>query len=188
VLALLTSFFYLAGVLAVWVYVGAMSHQAGNSSAITSLAFSLAFAFQVAGGTTASVLAKRVPALGAIVICGGLSVALTTLISIGASGVAFIACVMLFAGFWTFVTSYLLPFTVDSDPSLKAAPLIASAQLFGCAAGPAIASLATSETDVRAALWTGAALFVSAVVIALLTRLIVTRARRRYVSPGLSQR
>ena len=167
VLALLMQFVYTAGLLAVWVYIGTLSLQNGNSATDTAFAFSLAFAMQILGGGAASMLAARLPSLGVIVVAGGISIALAAGVASGASGTAYIACVALFGGRWMFAAPYLLPFTIAVDPTLKSALLGTSAQLVGCAAGPALASMTISDTDVRGALWTGIALFAMAIVLAL---------------------
>ena len=166
VLALLMQFIYTAGLLAVWVYVGIMSLQNGNSATVTAFAFSLAFAMQILGGGAASALANRLPALPVIVVAGSISIALAATIAGGASGNGYVACVALFGGLWMFAASYLLPFTIVVDPTLKSALLGTSAQLIGCAAGPALASMIISDADVSGALWTGAALFATAIVLA----------------------
>ena len=167
VLALLMQFIYTAGLLAVWVYVGTMSLQNGNSVTDTAFAFSLAFAMQIVGGGIASALANRLSALPVIVVAGSISIALAAYIAGGASGNGYIAGIALFGGLWMFAAPYLLPFTIAVDPTLKSALLGTSAQLVGCAAGPALASMIISDADVSGALWTGAALFATAIVLAL---------------------
>ena len=167
VLALLMQFIYTAGLLAVWVYVGTMSLQNGNSAADTAFAFSLAFAMQIVGGGAASALANRLSALPVIVVSGSISIALAATIAGGASGNSYIACIALFGGLWMFAAPYLLPFTIGVDPTLKSALLGTSAQLIGCAAGPALASMTISDTNVSGALWIGVALFATAIVLAL---------------------
>lgn len=167
VLALLMQFIYTAGLLAVWVYVGTMSLQNGNSASDTAFAFSLAFAMQILGGGAASALAGRLPSLSVIIVAGAISIVLAVFIASGASGSSYIASIALFGGLWMFAAPYLLPFTIAVDPTLKSALLGTSAQLIGCAAGPALASMIISDVDVRGALWTGAALFATAIVLAL---------------------
>lgn len=166
ILALLNQFFYVAALLAVWVYVGTMSLQNGNDPKLTETAFTVAFGCQIAGGLAASALAGRISSFLIIVISGCISIFLAVAIAGGASGAFYLAAVALFGGLWMFAAANLVPFAVVADKTLKAAMLAVSAQLLGSAAGPAIASRTVVAGDVRAALWTGAALFAVALLMA----------------------
>jgi MFS family permease len=70
-----------------------------------------------------------------------------------------------FGFLWIFASPYLTPLAIEADPSRRAAMLGPGAALLGCSAGPFLASLVVSDTDVRGCLWLGAGLAVLSMAI-----------------------
>jgi hypothetical protein len=64
-----------------------------------------------------------------------------------------------FAGL--FLAPFVVPFTIEADPSRRAALQTGAAQLLGGALGPLLAALAVSDRDVHGALWLGGGLLLA---------------------------
>ena len=60
-----------------------------------------------------------------------------------------------------FLSPFLVPMTIEADPSRRAAVQSGAAQLIGGAFGPLLASLLVSDQDVHGALWLGAGLMLA---------------------------
>ncbi len=171
--ALAAAFAFNAFILAVWIYMEPLSRESGHAPATAGLAFSLSLGAQVAGGTVATVLAGRVSwfwaligSMGAMILLLGVFAALP-----GAS--VFLAASAAFGFFWIFASPYLTPLAIEADPSRRAAMLGPGAALLGCSAGPLLASLLVSDSDVRGALALGAGL--AALSMAIVAGLHLTR-------------
>ena len=64
-----------------------------------------------------------------------------------------------------FLGPFLVPMTIDADPSRRAAMQSGAAQLLGGALGPALASLVVGEREVHGVLWLGAGLMLAGLVV-----------------------
>jgi hypothetical protein len=165
--ALLAQFSYIAGLLAVWFYVGSMGKQSGTHQSDVDLAFSIAFGLQIAGGLAATWLSNRLRPLHVILASGVASMAIALAVVAGAVDMPYIICVAIFGGLWMFAAAYLLPFSIAIDPTMRTAMLTTATQSIGSAAGPAIASMAIVTGDVRGAIWVGTVAFGVAMIAAL---------------------
>jgi predicted MFS family arabinose efflux permease len=66
------------------------------------------------------------------------------------------------AGFTGLLLSpFLVPMTIEADPSRRAAVQSGAAQLIGGAVGPLLASRLVSDQDVHGTLWLGAAMLLA---------------------------
>jgi MFS family permease len=66
------------------------------------------------------------------------------------------------AGFVGLLLSpFLVPMTIEADPSRRAAVQSGAAQLIGAAMGPLLASRVVSDQDIHGALWLGAGLMLA---------------------------
>lgn len=164
--ALAAVFFYMAAILAVWLYLGPLSRETGHPQKVTALAFQIAIAMQIAGGFGAIVLAQRAKPM--VVICiGAIGSAVIALSAVsGPPPSIFIVTIAVFGFLWMFAIPFQIPLLIEADPTRNAVMLGGSAQLFGYAAGPFLASLIVQSAGTRAPLLLGAALFLVSVALA----------------------
>jgi predicted MFS family arabinose efflux permease len=164
-LALLAAFCFQAFILAVWIYVEPLSRQSGHAEGTAGLALSASLAAQVLGGTAATVLAGRAAWFRALFGSIAAMIVLLGLFALLPGVAAFLAASAAFGFLWMFASPWLTPMAIEADPSRNAALLGPGAALLGCGAGPFLASLVVTDTDVRACLLLGAALAAAALVI-----------------------
>ena len=138
---------------AVAVYLQPLAHQAHLSAAVARTALWTSLGAQVAGAATATLLAGRVKYFGVFIFAA--TVYLVTWI-----GMTFDLPPWLFvadnvaSGFGgLLVGPFLVPFLIEADPSRRAAVQSGAAQLVGGAAGPLLAALVVSDTQVRGVVW-----------------------------------
>ncbi|MEQ1493748.1 MAG: MFS transporter, partial [Terricaulis sp.] len=63
----------------------------------------------------------------------------------------FVALASVMGFVWLFATPFLVPMTIEADPSRRAALLIGGAQLVGGSLGPLFASFFVTDADARGA-------------------------------------
>jgi hypothetical protein len=150
--ALSASFLFLAASSGVWVYVEQLSHQARHGAAVAGQAVSLSLALQVAGGITATLLAGRIRWLWALMGCGLADLAIFAGFASMPEPLPFIALTGGLGFAWLLATPFLVPMTIEADPTRRAALLIGGAQLIGGSLGPLFASFFVIDADARGAL------------------------------------
>jgi MFS family permease len=160
-LALIVTVIYVASSGAVSVYLQPLAHQAGLTAGIARSANWLSLGAQVAGASMATLLAGRVRYFTVFVAVTAATLLVWWVFGHSAPGWLFIAA-NAFAGLTSiFLAPFLVPFTIEADPSRRAALQSGAAQLLGGALGPSLASFVVSDADVRGVLWLGAALLLS---------------------------
>ncbi|MFZ2030296.1 MAG: MFS transporter [Vitreimonas sp.] len=159
--ALAASFLFLATSSGVWVYVEQLSRQTHHAPAVAGQAVSLSLALQVAGGVAATLLAGRIRWLYALIVCAVADLAIFAGFALMPAPTLFIALTGALGFAWLFATPFLVPMTIEADPTRRAALLIGGAQLVGGSLGPLFASLFVTDADAR-----GALVFATACVIA----------------------
>ena len=174
--ALAAAFGFNAFILAVWIYMEPLSRQSGHPPSTVGLALSLSLASQVVGGTVATVLAGRISWFWALILSIGGMILLLGLFAALPGPPVFLAASAAFGFLWIFASPYLTPLAIEADPSRRAAMLGPGAALLGCSAGPFLASLVVSNSDVRGCLALGAG--VAAVSMAIIAGLHLTRQSR----------
>ena len=102
-----------------------------------------------------------------VTILVGTAVALATWAIYGFASPAwlFIAATAAQGFIGIFVTPFLVPMTIEADPSRRAAVQSGAAQLIGGAMGPLLASRVVGAGSVHGALWLGAALTVAGLAV-----------------------
>jgi hypothetical protein len=155
--ALGACFLFMAFIVGVWVYAEPLSRQAGHAPAVVGAAVSISLACQVAGGAAATVLAGRLPWFWTVLGCAVADLAILAVMATLPSAPVFLAASGLFGFVWLFLMPFLVPMTIEADPSRRAAVLLGGAQLLGGSLGPLMASLVVTEADARGALAFGAA-------------------------------
>ncbi len=160
--ALAACFLYLAFIVGVWVYAEPLSKQSGHPPSVVGTAVSLSLAFQVAGGAAATLLAGRLRWFPILAACTVLDLALLAAFASLPGPAMFLATSAAFGFIWLFLMPFLVPMTIEADPSRRAAVLLGGAQLLGGSLGPLMASLVA---DARGALAFGAGCLVASFVL-----------------------
>lgn len=151
--ALAATVVFTASFPAVAVYLQPIAHQAGLSAGVARVALTVSLLTQIGGGAAATVLAGRVhylPVLGAgsalylisWAVMGGHPPAWGFVAANGFNGFAYLA-----------LTPFLVPMTIEADPSRRAAMMSGGAQVLAGALGPFAASQIVSDANVHGALW-----------------------------------
>jgi hypothetical protein len=175
-LALAVSFLFLGATSGAWVFVGQLSNQAHHQAGIAGLAVSLSLACQVLGGSSATALAGRISAAWTLFVCALGGIAVFAGFATLPTAAAFLALAAVLGFVWLFSNPFLVPLTIEADPSRRAALLIGGAQLIGGSLGPLLASLFVTDADARGALGFGAGSF--AVAASVVVFLHLTRPRQ----------
>jgi MFS family permease len=160
-LALLVTLIFVASSGAVSVYLQPLAHQAGLAAGVARSANWVSLVAQVAGGTLATLVAGRVRYFTVFVVVSAATLWVWWVFDHTAPAWLFIGA-NAFAGLTNiFLAPFLVPFTIEADPSRRAALQGGAAQLLGGALGPWMASFLVSDQDVRSVLWLGAGLLLT---------------------------
>ena len=143
---------------AVGVYVQPLAHEAGLGGGVARTAVWIALAAQVAGGALATSLAGRVRYFTVFIITSVVYLAVWAAFSQPLTAWMFIAANAASGLVGLFLGPFLVPMTIDADPSRRAAMQSGAAQLLGGALGPLLASQVVGDRDVRGVLWLAAGL------------------------------
>jgi hypothetical protein len=157
VAALACNFLLLMFIVSIWVYYDPIAHQAGLSSKISDTAVSVSLAFQVLGGTVATLTSGRLKWYPVFLMCAIVDFAMVALLGTKPSALLFLADAAVFGFIWLFILPFLVPMTIEADPSRRSAVLISGVSLLGSSLGPTIVGMLVSADDTSGALWLGAA-------------------------------
>jgi predicted MFS family arabinose efflux permease len=163
--ALLGTFVYVAGGGAVAVYLEPLAHQAGLDAGVARTALWVSLAAQVAGSATATGLAGRIRWFHVFLVTTAASLVVWWLFGQHIPAWLFIAANAAAGLFGLFLSPFLVPMTIEADPSRRAAVQSGAAQLLGGAMGPLLASRVVSDQNVHGALWLGAGLILAGLAI-----------------------
>lgn len=162
-------------IVGVWVYYDPIAREAGLSARTSGMAVSISLAFQVLGGTLATVTAGRLKWFPVFVICAAVDFAMIALLGAHPSALLFLVDAAVFGFIWLFILPFMVPMTIEADPSRRSAVLISGVALLGASLGPTLAGMIITPDDTRGALWFGAACLFLSVVIALGLRFMKKR-------------
>jgi hypothetical protein len=157
-LALAATLVYVSAGGAVGVYLQPLAHQAGLSADVARTASWVSLAAQVAGGMMATALAGRVKYFTVFLITSATYLAVWYAFSLQVPAWLFVGANAAAGLTALFLGPFLVPFTIEADPSRRAALQSGAAQLLGGALGPLLASFVVGDRDVHGVLWLGAAL------------------------------
>lgn len=164
-IALIGSLIFVGGGGAVAVYLEPLALQAGLDAGVARTALWVALAAQVAGSAAATMLAGRLRWFHVFLVTTAASLAVWWVFAQHLPAWLFIGANAL-AGFVALLLSpFLVPMTIEADPSRRAAVQSGAAQLIGGAFGPLLASRLVSDRDVHGALWLGAGLLLTGLAI-----------------------
>jgi predicted MFS family arabinose efflux permease len=163
--ALVGTAVYVAGGGAVAVYLQPLAHQCGLDAGVARSALWVSLAAQVAGSAAATALAGRVrwfhvflvATVTALIVWWLFGQRIPAWIFVGANAAAGLTAL--------FLSPFLVPMTIDADPSRRAAVQSGAAQLIGGAMGPLLASQVVSDANVHGVLWLGAGLLLAGLAI-----------------------
>ncbi len=165
--ALAATFVFLAADGAVGVYIAPLARAAGLTSATAQTAISGSLVAQLAGSALAVVLSGRTPYFAVFLFGVAGQVVCYLIYGLAARDWLFVAVTTIESLGVAVVTPFLIPMTIEADPSRRAALQIGAVQVLGAAAGPLMASLLVSEARVRTVLWLGAGMALASLAIVL---------------------
>jgi predicted MFS family arabinose efflux permease len=157
-IALLGTLIYVSAAAAVGVYLQPLAHQGGLGGGVARTSVWIALAAQVAGGALATSLAGRVRYFTVFIITSVVYLTVWTLFSRALTAWMFILANAAAGLVGLFLGPFLVPMTIDADPSRRTAMQSGAAQLLGGALGPLLASQVVGDRDVRGVLWLAAGL------------------------------
>lgn len=164
-----------ASLTAVAVYVLPLAREAGLPVTVGRTAISVGLACQMAGGALATVLGGRVRYITVFWICGAIFMATWGVYAIHPPAWLFVTMAGLSGGAAFVAGPFLVPMTVEADPSRRAAMQSGAVQLLAGAFGPLLSSLAVTEASVHGALILGVILQSMGLAIATLLHRAIAR-------------
>ena len=174
-IALAATLIFVSAAAAVGIYIQPLAEQAGLSPGVARLAVTCSLAAPVGGGVLATMAAGRIGYFVVFIAATVASIAVF-LVYLAAAPAWLFVLATAFGGLVNlFLTPFLVPMTIEADPSRRAAVQSGAAQLFGAALGPLLASVVVSDRNVHGALWLGATLLL--IGMALITGLHFTSKR-----------
>jgi len=158
------SFLVMAGIVGVWVFVEPIAAAAGISATVVSNAIAASLGAQVIGALTIAAIIRRVPPFAGVAGVALTYLLVTAALASGHSGTAFVLTTLVFGALWTITMSLLLPLMLKLDPTRRAALLLPGTILLGSSAGPFVAGMFATDSDIGPALMTCAVMFALSVV------------------------
>jgi hypothetical protein len=160
-LALLATMVFVSSSAAVSIYLQPLAHEAGLGAEVARSANWVSLVAQVLGAALATLLAGRIRYFTVFVWVSASVLAVWWIIGQTTPAWVFIAANGVWGMTTLFLAPFLVPFTIDADPSRRAALQSGAAQLLGGAVGPLVASLVVSDAEVRGSLWLGVAILLA---------------------------
>ena len=164
-IALIGTFIFVSSTGAVGIYLVPLAHQAGLSAGVAQTGVTVSLAAQILGAALAMVVAGRVHYFLIFVVGTVATLVLWAVYGFAAPVWLFIAATGALGFVSIFVTPFLVPMTIEADPSRRAAVQSGAAQLLGGAFGPFVASMAVDDHHARGALYLGVGLLVAGMAI-----------------------
>ncbi|HEY8948606.1 MAG TPA: hypothetical protein VIM56_06955 [Rhizomicrobium sp.] len=175
--ALLATLLFTSASGAVMIYLQPMSHEAGLTADVARTSLWVSLAAQVAGGFLATALAGRVHWFMVFCFSTVLFISGWFTMTIHPSAWLFVAANAWIGLVIVLIGPFLVPMTIEADPTRRTAMQSGPVQLLAGALGPALASLIVNDVDVFGAVWLGTGLILSG--LALMGALHVTALRAR---------
>lgn len=170
-IALLATLVYVSAGGAVGVYLEPLADQAGLTVEVPHTAIWVSLVGQVLGGATATAVSGRIRYFAVFLIVSAVTLAGWWVFGQTPSAALFIATNFMLGLSSIFLAPFLVPMTIDADPSRRAAVQSAGAQLLGGAMGPLLASFVVGDRDVHGVLWLGAGLMLAGLAVVTWLRL-----------------
>lgn len=164
-IALGATLIYVAAGGAVTIYLQPLAHEAGLNADVARTALWTSLVAQTLGAAAATALAGRVRYLTVFMITSAATLVVWWIYSLHAAWWLFIGANAVAGLVSLFLAPFLVPLTIDADPSRRAALQSGAAQLLGGALGPYLASLVVGDREVHGVLWLGAGLMLIGLVV-----------------------
>jgi DHA1 family inner membrane transport protein len=161
---LAASFLVMAGIVGAWVFVEPIAVAAGISPTVVSNAIAASLGAQVIGALAIAAIIRRVPPFAGVAGVALTYLLVTAALAWGHSGTAFVLTTLVFGALWTITMSLLLPLMLKLDPTRRAALLLPGTILLGSSAGPFVAGMFATDSDIGPALMTCTVMFALSVV------------------------
>jgi len=163
--ALAGTLIYVAGGAAVGVYLQPLAQEARLTADVARTALWVGLAAQVAGGAAATAMAGRIGWHRVFLIAAAASLLVWWLFGQQIPGWLFVGANALSGLTGIFLAPFLVPMTIEADPSRRAAVQSGAAQLIGSAAGPFLAAMTVNGEEVRGVLWLAVAVMLTGLAI-----------------------
>lgn len=180
-IALLGTLFFTGTAAAVGTFLTPLAHEAGLSSEVARTALWIGLVAQVAGGSTATALGDRVHYMAVFVFVTLGFLAAMVVFDRQVPAAAFIAANALIGYVAILLGPYLVPMTIEADPSRRAAVLSASTQVVAGSVAPFTAAMLVRGTDVHNVLIFGAFILLTGLAIFVGLQALNRRAARSAV-------
>jgi len=178
-IALLGTLCFAAPPIAVSIYVVPLASEAGLGVAVGRTAISVGLACQMLGGALATVLAGRVRYIAIFWICTAAFLTAWTVYAIHAPAWLFVAMAGVAGLVAMLAGPFLLPMTVEADPSRRTTMQSGTVQLLAGAVGPLLAAMVVASAGPRGVIVASAGLLlVGLAVFTALHRSAVAERRR----------
>jgi hypothetical protein len=141
-----------ASLTAVSIYVVPLAQQAGLPIGVGRTAVTVTLACQMAGGALATVIAGRVRYITVFWVCAAAFSATWGVYALHAPSWLFVAMSGVSGAAAYVAAPFLLPMTVEADPSRRATMQSGTVQLLSGALGPLLAALSVSDHDLHGVL------------------------------------
>ncbi|HEX5262526.1 MAG TPA: hypothetical protein VFW13_03310 [Phenylobacterium sp.] len=157
-IALFATLCYAAPIAAVAVYVVPFAHEAGLSTGVGRTAISVGLACQILGGALATVLAGRVRYITIFWFCAAALLATWTTYAVSAPAALFVGMAGLGGLCGGLGGPFLVPMTIEVDPTRRTAMQSGAVQLLAGAFGPLLAAMVVGERETHGVIVLSAAL------------------------------
>jgi hypothetical protein len=155
--ALLATLIYIGATSTVGIYLQPLAHEAGLSADVARTSVWVSLAAQIVGGLAATTLAGHIRYFTAFVAATITFLAVWTVFLLHPPGWAFIAANAAGGLMGLFMAPFLVPMTIEADPSRRAAVQSGGTQVLASAIGPFATSFVVGDTDVHGAIFLGSA-------------------------------
>jgi DHA1 family inner membrane transport protein len=156
---LAAAFLVMAGIVGVWVFVEPIAATAGISQNVVSNAIAASLGAQVIGALGIATIIRRVPPFAGVAGVALIYLLVTAALALGHSSTTFVLTTLVFGALWTITMSLLLPLMLKLDPTRRAALLLPGTILLGSSAGPFVAGMFATDSDIGPALLTCTVMF-----------------------------
>jgi DHA1 family inner membrane transport protein len=135
---------------ALWAYLDPLGRNVGLTGSQVGVLISTVLLIQVAGGSTAAGVVRRLPAPAILLATSLLLAGVTATVHTQPSALFFCALCGLFGFVWLFRMPFQVRLAFSADPTGRVAVLVPALQLLGSAFGPLLASLLfVTDDDAR---------------------------------------
>jgi hypothetical protein len=155
--ALLTTLVYVSASSTVGIYLQPLAHEAGLSADVARTSVWVSLAAQIVGGLAATALAGHVRYFTVFIIATVTILAVWAVFLVHPPGWAFITANAIGGLIGLFMSPFLIPMTIEADPSRRAAVQSGGTQVLAGALGPFATSFVVGDSDVHGAIYLGSA-------------------------------